>query len=150
MSIFRLLGSRKNKLVILGVESLTRQSVKSLEYRDIPGLLHRQTDGMRRRPKRSVYFRRVLSGPTCKYGISLFLNVDPQPVLCLFKAFMNVSISNPVTGWPGSSRHLHEAVNRCGPFDFFPDPPAAGVFPGDNLRPPPIIYASSINDRQSP
>jgi hypothetical protein len=62
---------------------------------------------------------------------------------------MNVSILDLVTGWPGSARHLHAVVKRCGPFNFFPDPPAAGVFLGDNLRPLPYFDASSIDGRQS-
>jgi hypothetical protein len=81
---------------------------------------------------------------------SLFLNVDRQPVLCLFNQFMDGSLLYPETGWSGNSRHLSAVPKRCEPFDYIPDSPVAGVFHGDDLRPPPSNFASSIDGRQLP
>jgi hypothetical protein len=149
----------------MGVEALGRQGVKSHQYQDIPAFC---TDG----PmgfigvKNAQLFSNAPLDPAPANRVpqrfpedgcvsvdrrwSFFLNVDRQPVLCLFRMFMNMSILNPVTGWPGSPRHLHTAVMRSGSFGFFPGPPAAGIFLGDNLRPPPRISVSSIDNRPSP
>jgi hypothetical protein len=159
------LGSRKNKVVIMGVEALGWQGVKSQRYRYIPAFCTGRPMGFIGIKNAQLFLNEPLDPvppnrvpQRCPEGgcvsvdrrRSLFLNVDRQPFLCLLRVFMNMSILNPVTGWPGSSRHLHAAVMRCGPFGFFPDPPAAGIFLGDNLRPPPRISVSSIDNRPSP
>jgi acyl transferase domain-containing protein len=61
--------------------------------------------------------------------------------------FMNVSILNPVTGWPRNSRHLRAAVERCGPFDYFRIlPPQAFITAITSARPPIISPLQSTAD----
>ncbi len=63
---------------------------------------------------------------------------------------MKKSILYPETGWSGNARRLSAVYKKCEPFDYIPDPPAAGVFHGDDRRPSPSHFAASNDGRQLP